>query len=56
VFIDFYVGDHDRWRAQPFYMASPAGIPPEPFRWLGYQLVSRLTGRSPWKHPPPATP
>ena len=55
VLTDLYAGDHDPWRGHAFYMASPSGIPPEPFRWLGYQLVSRLTGRSPWKHPPPAT-
>lgn len=49
VLTDLYAGDHDPWRAQPFYMARPSGIPPEPLRWLGYQFYSRLTGRSPFK-------
>ena len=51
VLTDLYAGDHDRWRDYAFYMKRPSGIPPEPFRWIGYQLISRLTGKSPWKRP-----
>ena len=42
---------HEPWRDYAFYMRRPSGIPPEPFRWLGYQLISRITGRSPFKKP-----
>ncbi|MBA3394630.1 MAG: FAD-dependent oxidoreductase [Deltaproteobacteria bacterium] len=51
VLTDLYAGDHDAWRDYAFYMKSPSGIPSEPLRWLGYQLYTRLTGRSPWKRP-----
>jgi len=30
-------------------MKRPSGIPPEPLRWLGYHLYTRITGRSPWR-------
>jgi gamma-glutamylputrescine oxidase len=56
VLTDLYAGEHEPWRAYPFYMKQPSGIPPEPLRWLGYQLYTRLTGRSPWRRPPPAAP
>jgi glycine/D-amino acid oxidase-like deaminating enzyme len=49
VIADLYAGNHDPWRRYAFYMARPSGIPPEPLRWLGYQLYTKLTGRSPWK-------
>jgi glycine/D-amino acid oxidase-like deaminating enzyme len=49
VLTDLYAGDHDRWRDSAFYMKRPSGIPPEPLRWIGYQLYTRFTGRSPWK-------
>ena len=49
VLTDLYAGDHDAWRPYPFYDFAPAGIAPEPLRWLGYRLYTRLTGRSPWK-------
>lgn len=51
VLTDLYSGVHEPWRDFAFYMKRPRGIPPEPFRWLGYQLVSRLTGKSPFKRP-----
>jgi len=51
VLADLYAGDHAPWRDVAFYMKKPSGIPPEPLRWLGYQLVSRITGRSPFKRP-----
>lgn len=44
---DLYSGDDERWRGLPFYRARYKPIPPEPFRWLGYQAFTRLTGRSP---------
>lgn len=53
VLTDLYAGDHDPWRGHAFYMQRPSGIPPEPFRWLGYQVLSRITGRSPWRRPEP---
>lgn len=53
VLTDLYAGHHEPWRTQPFYMQRPSGIPPEPLRWLGYQVISRLTGRSPWRRVDP---
>lgn len=53
VLTDLYADHHEPWRDHAFYMQRPGGIPPEPFRWLGYQVYSRLTGRSPWKKPAP---
>ncbi len=50
VLTDLYSGDDERWRGLPFYMPQKTiydPIPPEPFRWLGYQLFTRLTGKSP---------
>jgi glycine/D-amino acid oxidase-like deaminating enzyme len=47
VITDLYSGDDEHWRGLPFYQTQPPPIPPEPFRWLGYQLFTRLTGRSP---------
>lgn len=44
---DLYGGDDSRWRWLPFYQSRYPPIPPEPFRWLGYQVFTRLTGRSP---------
>ena len=51
VLTDLYSDNHEPWRDYAFYMKRPSGIPPEPFRWIGYQLISRLTGRSPFKRP-----
>ena len=51
VLADLYAGDHDPWRDYAFYMKRPSGIPPEPLRWIGYHLYTRLTGGSPWKRP-----
>ncbi len=47
VLADLYAGDHDPWRDLPFYQRRLPLIPPEPFRWVGYQIVTRATGRSP---------
>ncbi len=47
VLCDLYSDDHDPWRALPFYQKPLPRLPPEPLRWLGYQLYTRLTGRSP---------
>jgi glycine/D-amino acid oxidase-like deaminating enzyme len=47
VLCDLYAGDTDRWRALPFFQRRLPRLPPEPLRWLGYQLYTRLTGRSP---------
>jgi gamma-glutamylputrescine oxidase len=49
VITDLYAKHHDPWRDCAFYMRRPGGIPPEPFRWVGYQLYTRFTGKSPWK-------
>jgi gamma-glutamylputrescine oxidase len=49
VIADLYAGDHERWRDCAFFMKKPSGIPPEPLRWVGYQLYTRFTGKSPWK-------
>jgi len=49
VLSDLYAGDHDRWRDYCFYNYRPRGIPPEPMRWFGYHIYTRLTGRSAFK-------
>jgi gamma-glutamylputrescine oxidase len=49
VLVDLYDDHHEPWRDCAFYMKRPSGIPPEPLRWLGYQLYTRITGRSPWR-------
>jgi gamma-glutamylputrescine oxidase len=51
VLCDLYSNEHAPWRDYAFYMKHPRGIPPEPMRWLGYHLYTKLTGRSPWKRP-----
>jgi len=50
VLTDCYAGVHEPWRALPFYQRRLAWIPPDPLRWLGYQLYTRLTGRTPRRH------
>lgn len=47
ILTDLYSGDDAHWRDLPFYQAPYHEVPPEPFRWLGYQLFTRLTGKSP---------
>jgi glycine/D-amino acid oxidase-like deaminating enzyme len=47
VLTDLYSGDDEQWRGLPFYRQPYARIPPEPFRWIGYQTFTRLTGKSP---------
>ncbi len=47
ILCDLYAGDHEPWRDFPFYQRRPPRLPPEPLRWLGYQIYTRLTGRSP---------
>jgi glycine/D-amino acid oxidase-like deaminating enzyme len=49
VLCDIYSGDDERWRRLPFYQKRLGGVPPEPLRWLGYHVYTRLTGRSPRK-------
>lgn len=44
---DLYSDDHAAWKDLPFYHKRLFPIPPEPMRWIGYQLYTRLTGRSP---------
>ncbi|AKT36978.1 NAD(P)/FAD-dependent oxidoreductase [Chondromyces crocatus] len=47
VITDIYAGEGERWEGLPFYNKRLTGVPPEPFRWVGYQAYTRLTGRSP---------
>ena len=47
VIADLYEGNHEAWRAQPFYQKRLLPFPPEPALWLGYQVWTRLTGKSP---------
>jgi glycine/D-amino acid oxidase-like deaminating enzyme len=47
ILTDAYSGDDARWRGLPCYQADYVRIPPEPFRWIGYQVFTRLTGKSP---------
>jgi glycine/D-amino acid oxidase-like deaminating enzyme len=47
VLADLYDDHHEPWRDLPFYQRQPPWMPPEPLRWVGYQVFTRLTGRSP---------
>jgi gamma-glutamylputrescine oxidase len=47
VLCDLYRDHHEPWADLPFYGRGLGFIPPEPFRWVGYQVFTRLTGRSP---------
>lgn len=47
ILTDIYSGDDQQWRGLPLYQSDYLRIPPEPFRWIGYQVFTRLTGRSP---------
>ncbi|MCL4248789.1 MAG: FAD-dependent oxidoreductase [Anaerolineae bacterium] len=47
VLTDLYSRDDAHWRGLPIYQTGYVPIPPEPFRWIGYQMYTRLTGRSP---------
>jgi gamma-glutamylputrescine oxidase len=47
VLTDLYAGDATRWSDLPFVNNRLPPIPPEPFRWVGYHLYTRLTGKSP---------
>jgi glycine/D-amino acid oxidase-like deaminating enzyme len=51
VLTDLYDGDEDAWRDQPFFQKRFPLLPPEPLRWLGYQVWTRATGASPRKSP-----
>ncbi|MEM7118219.1 MAG: FAD-dependent oxidoreductase [Chloroflexota bacterium] len=47
VLTDLYSGAEEKWRGLPFIQADFSPIPLEPFRSIGYQIFTRLTGRSP---------
>jgi glycine/D-amino acid oxidase-like deaminating enzyme len=47
VLCDLYAGNQEPWRDLPFYQKPLPALPPEPLRWITYQLYTRLTGRSP---------
>jgi glycine/D-amino acid oxidase-like deaminating enzyme len=47
VLVDLYAGDHAPWKDLPFYQQRLLPIPPEPLRFLGYHVYTKLTGRSP---------
>ena len=47
ILADLYEGNDAAWRDFPFVNGPYACIPPEPFRWLGYQFFTRVTGKSP---------
>ncbi len=49
VLADLYDKDDAAWRGLPFYQGPMAWMPPEPARWLGYHMVTALTGKSPRK-------
>lgn len=50
VLTDLYSSSDERWRGLPFYLANYDPIPPEPFRWLGFQAYTRITGNNPRKY------
>lgn len=47
VLVDIYSKNDAEWRQHEWYNAPFAPIPLEPFRWIGYQAFTNLTGRSP---------
>lgn len=48
VLTDLYSDDDtEQWRDMPFVNADFSPIPLEPFRWMGYQMMTKLTGKSP---------
>jgi len=47
VLTDLYSDSDETWRGLPFIGADYSPVPLDPFRWLGYQMMTRLTGRSP---------
>ena len=47
VLTDIYSGSDEQWRGMPFIGADYSPVPLDPFRWLGYQMMTRLTGRAP---------
>ena len=47
VLTDIYSGDDAQWRDLPFYQQRLLWMPPDPFRWAGYHVFTRLTGKSP---------
>lgn len=50
VLADLHAGNADDWRGLPFFQRTMPWIPPDPFRWIGYQLYTKATGRSPRRH------
>ena len=50
VLCDLYADNPEPWRDLPFFQRALGGIPGEPLRWLGYQVFTKLTGRSPRKY------
>ena len=47
VLTDLYSDNDKEWRGLPFINSDFSPVPLEPFRWMGYQMMTRLTGRSP---------
>lgn len=47
VIVDIYGGNTEEANQHEWYNQSFAPIPLEPFRWIGYNGFTRLTGRSP---------
>jgi len=47
VLADLYEGHGEPWRDLPFHQKRLLPFPPEPLRWIGYQVYTRVTGRSP---------
>ncbi|MEZ4235038.1 MAG: FAD-binding oxidoreductase [Myxococcota bacterium] len=47
VLCDLYSGERAAWAGLSFVDHVPGGVPPEPLRYVGYQLYTRLTGQAP---------
>lgn len=47
VLTDIYSGDDEKWRGLPFYQAGYTPVPPEPFRWVGYEMFTKMAGHLP---------
>jgi gamma-glutamylputrescine oxidase len=49
VLADLFDRQEARWADQPFFHGKMPWMPPEPLRWIGYHVATRVTGKTPRK-------
>ncbi|MCA9672517.1 MAG: FAD-binding oxidoreductase [Myxococcales bacterium] len=47
ILCDIYAGDEARWQGHQWVHRRMEWVPPEPMRWIGYQLFTRVLGYTP---------